>query len=91
MQILSLWQKFPRFDPRVNQIQGVPSLNHVKYINIYFSYVEGDNKRVSSDDEGKALETSLVINKIYNSSRRHTLLLSPSIYINSATLGKNKL
>ena len=33
----------------------------------------------------------LVINKIYNSSKRHTLLLSPSIYINSATLGKNKL
>ena len=27
---------------------------------------------------------------MYNSSRRHTLLLSPSIYKNSATLGKNK-
>ena len=32
---------------------------------------------------------SLVINTIYNSGRRHTLLLSPSIYINSATLDKN--
>ena len=33
----------------------------------------------------------IVINKIYKSSRRHTLLLSTSIYKNSATLGKNKL
>ena len=28
---------------------------------------------------------------MYSFSRRHTLLLSPSIYINSATLDKNKL
>ena len=43
---------------------------------------EGDNKRVCLIC---IIINFIVINKIYNST---TLLLSPSIYINSATLGK---
>ena len=40
-----------------------------------FIYTEGDNKSVSS----AGIINIIYLNKIYNSSRRHTFLLSPSI------------